>query len=289
MLNIIYVYFSGLLMGIADTMPGISGSTITYILGVYEELINSLSNLFKKNYFVKSFSFLLKIGLGWLTGAIISILVISNSVDNNIYFITSLFLGLVISSIPITFLTIGGSFKIKKNKIIYAFLGFLLVILIFIFGNSINQSIDINNNILMSIYIFVVAMVAISSMLLPGISGSTILLIFGLYYPLILNLEQLLKGNFQNIYYIVVFGLGVIVGLFTVAKLISKLFQKHKENTMYFIQGLLIGSLLPIISAPTTIKDANYNALSFKTFEILPFIIGIAVLILLNEIRKKFR
>ncbi len=283
MIKFLYILFSGVLMGFSDSVPGISGSTITYILGVYEEFIFSLSTLFKKEHFVSSFKFLFNLGLGWIVGVISTVLLISNAIDNNIYLVTSLFLGFVIVSIPITFYESFNSFKIDIKKLKFFIFGFLLVIVVFNLGNLSIFEFFINSKVFSLVYIFVVAMFAISSMLLPGISGSTILLIFGLYYPLIMNLNKLLSGDFSSLYFIIIFIIGGLFGLFTVSKIINKAFNNHKENTIYFIEGLLFGSILPIIYAPVSL---DMDRLSFLNFNIVSFLSGSIILLVLLKVKK---
>lgn len=286
MLNLFYIVMSGFLMGVADTMPGISGSTITYILGIYERFITALSKLNQQEKFKESFIFLFKMGSGWFVGAIISILIIGKFVDSNIYFITSLFLGLVLMSIPITFKEAFKSYKIVPQKLIYTLGGFFLVLLVFMLGNQLTTNLLINNKIFYYIYVFIVAMLAISSMLLPGISGSTILLIFGVYYPLIEALNKLLSADLSSLSFIIIFALGAVIGLFSVAKILANVFEKYKSNTIYFIEGLLIGSILPIINAPLSIEKIGNSALSVQNFEVFPFILGIVILIGLANLKK---
>ncbi len=270
-------------MGFSDSVPGISGSTITYILGVYEEFIFSLSNLFKKDNFVSSFKFLFNLGIGWIIGVVSTVLVISNAINNHIYLVTSLFLGFVIVSIPITFYESFDTFKIDTKKIKYFIFGLIFVVLIFNLGNLNIFDFIFNTKILLVVYIFIVAMFAISSMLLPGISGSTILLIFGLYYPLIMNLNKILSGDFSGIFYVFVFIIGGLFGLFTVSKIINTAFNNHKENTIYFIEGLLFGSILPIVYAPTSLE---LSRLSFKNFSVISFLSGVIILLVLLKVKK---
>ncbi len=283
MIKFIYVLFSGVLMGFSDSVPGISGSTITYILGVYEEFIFSLSNLFKKENFLSSFKFLFNLGIGWIIGVVTTVLLISSAINNHIYLVTSLFLGFVIVSIPITFYESFNSFKIDFKKIKYFILGLVFVVLVFNLGNLDIFDFIFKTKVLLLVYIFIVAMFAISSMLLPGISGSTILLIFGLYYPLIMNLNKILSGDFSGLLFIFVFIVGGLFGLFTVSKIINKAFNNHKDNTIYFIEGLLFGSILPIVYAPTSLE---LDRLKFSNFSILYFLSGVILLLILLKVKK---
>ena len=90
-------------MALADSVPGVSGGTIAFILGFYDDFVNALHSLISNNKSgrIKAFKFLAKIGIGWITGFILSVLFITNIFEKNIYEINSLFLGFIISSIPL--------------------------------------------------------------------------------------------------------------------------------------------------------------------------------------------
>ena len=90
-------------MALADSVPGVSGGTIAFILGFYDDFVNALNNLISSNKIdrIKALKFLAKIGIGWIAGFILSILFITSIFEKNIYQINSLFLGFIISSIPL--------------------------------------------------------------------------------------------------------------------------------------------------------------------------------------------
>lgn len=127
-----------------------------------------------------------------------------------------------------------------------------------------------------AIYIFIAGMIAISAMFLPGISGSTLLLIFGLYLPVISGIKELLHMNFSAFPALCIFGADVIAGALSVVKGIKVRLDKHRSKTMYTILGLMAGSLYAIVMGPTTLKSPE-PALSVSTFSIIAFIIGIVI------------
>ena len=127
------------------------------------------------------------------------------------------------------------------------------------------------------IYIMLVAIIAVSAMVLPGISGSTLLLIFGLYLPIMKSIHNILNGNFSQMPIILVFIVGLIIGIFSFTKLVKYLLQKYTSEMIYIILGLMIGSIYSIIMEPTTITGTyNYvpvNIYNFN-FNVLFFILG---------------
>lgn len=145
--------------------------------------------------------------------------------------------------------------------------------------------VDITNlNLGLLIYIFISAMIAISAMVLPGISGSTLLLIFGLYIPIMNAIKEFLHLNFSYFPILVVFGLGVLTGIVLVIKLIKIALEKFRSQTVYLIIGLMIGSLYAIIMGPTTLENAQ-NPMSFSNFSIIFFIVGGIIIYSLEKIK----
>ena len=132
---------------------------------------------------------------------------------------------------------------------------------------------------------FIAAMCAISAMVLPGISGSTLLLIFGLYVPVMTSIKELMKFNFNYFPPVLVFGIGVIVGVVLIIKLVKIALEKFRSQTVYFIIGLMIGSLYAIVMGPTTLEIPKKH-LTLDTFSILFFIIGILIIVGLEQVKK---
>ncbi len=281
-------FFNGLCMAAADSVPGVSGGSIAFILGFYDKLIDSIDGARSKDKKERkeALGFLIKLGAGWVIGMAISVLILTSVFEKNIYKISSLFMGFIILSIPIIYKEEKDNIKNHYKNILFFILGALFVILL-TYGNSvINAHADIKDVTLVSaIYIFIAGMIAINAMILPGISGSTILLIFGLYLPIINGIKDILHFNFDPFIGLCIFGLGVLTGIFSTIKLIRKSLEKHRSQTIYCVIGLMIGSIYSIIMGPTTL-DTPLDPISFSTFSILFFIIGGIIVIGLQKIKE---
>ena len=127
-------------------------------------------------------------------------------------------------------------------------------------------------------------MVAISAMVLPGISGSTMLLIFGLYVPVITALKEVMHLHLSYFPVIVIFGLGILTGIALVIKLIRRALENHRSAMIYFVIGIMIGSLYAIVMGPTTLENTK-AAMTLHTFHPIFFIIGIVIVFGLEKIK----
>ena len=286
---IIFNLIRGFCMALADCVPGVSGGTIAFILGFYDKFITSLDRLMSgtKEERIEAFKFLIKIGIGWGIGAILGVLVLTSVFESHIYAVSSLFLGFIVFSIPLIVKEEKEQFLKKYINIIFAILGLILVIAVasatkFISGGD---SIALNSlSIGTGIYVFVVAMIAISAMILPGISGSTLLLIFGIYIPVMTAIKEFLTLDFSYFWGLCVFGLGILTGIVLIIKLVKKALEKYRSQMMYFILGLMVGSVYPIVLGPTTLDEPK-AAMTLETFSPLFFIIGGAIIIGLQVVK----
>ena len=199
---------------------------------------------------------------------------------------SSLFLGFIIFAIPLVIKEEKSVLHGKYKNIIFAILGIALVVAITI--ASTNSSININlqeMNIGTIIYVFVVAMIAISAMILPGISGSTMLLIFGIYIPIMNKIKSCMHFDFSAIPTLAIFGLGIIFGIMVFAKVARKCLEKHRSETVYAILGLMLGSIYSIFIGPTTLTEPQ-PIMNFSSFNILFFIIGGVIIIGLESLKR---
>ena len=215
-------FIRGLCMALADSVPGVSGGTIAFIMGFYDKFINSLDSLIygSKKEKIESLKFLIKLGIGWIVGMVLAALVLANLFDKHIYIISSLFLGFVIFAIPLIIKEEKENLKGKYYNIIFTIIGIALVVLITILNPvSSNSTIDITKlNFGLIIYLIIAGMVAISAMVLPGISGSTLLLIFGLYVSIMTGIKEVLHFNLEYLPSLIFFGLGVIIGILSIIR-----------------------------------------------------------------------
>ena len=282
-------FIRGFFMALADSVPGVSGGTIAFIMGFYDKFINSLDGIIfgDKKKKRESLLFLIKLGIGWIVGMILSSLILANLFEKKIYIISSLFLGFIIFSIPLIIKEEKKLLKGKYLNLIFTLIGILVVVLITLLNpiSSSSKIVDITNlNFGLIIYIILVGMFAISAMVLPGISGSTLLLIFGLYIPIMTGIKEVLHLNFAYLPALIVFGVGVILGVVLVIKSIKKALEKWRSQTIYLILGLMLGSIYAIIMGPTTLKD-QMDPMSLKTFSILFFIIGGLIIFGLDKLK----
>ena len=286
---IILNFIRGFCMALADSVPGVSGGTIAFILGFYDQFINSLNNLVFGNKKEKkeALFFLLKLGIGWVIGMILAILVLTSLFANHIYEVSSVFIGFIIFSLPLIISEEKGVLKGKYKNLLFLILGIVIVSLITYFNpmNGSENVVDITNlSFGLILYVFVAAMIAISAMVLPGISGSTLLLIFGLYIPITTAIKEFLHLNFGYFPILVIFGLGVLTGIAVVIKGIKAALSKYRSQTVYLILGLMLGSLYAIVMGPTTL-EVYHEPMTFQTFSIGFFILGGLIIGLLQWLK----
>ena len=270
MKNKILIFLKGFVFGIANIIPGVSGGTIALTMGIYEDLISSISNIFKK--FKRSMSFLLP----FILGAIISIISLSKVIDiclTKYEAITIIFfIGLIIGGIPLLFKNIN----IKKITI-PKFLVFLITfsfILIITYLKSGNGNVSLNNNLITYLKLTGVGIITAATMIIPGISGSFVLMLMGYYQPLLKVINNITSFNniTSNILLLIPLGIGVVIGILLITKILEYLFTKYKEITYYGVIGFLLASIITLIlsiSLPTNIIEI--------IIAILLFIIGLFI------------
>jgi len=287
------IIFKGLIMGVSDLVPGISGGTIAFILGIYEEFIFSLSKLsissIKKlkneGFFVFwnqiNGSFLLKLFSGILIGLSLFTYLIDWLINNYKIPLWAFFLGVLISSVFIILK------KIKRKKPFHLLL-FIIGVLISFSISQITPSAQSGS--INAPYLFFSSFIAISAMMLPGISGAYILILFGTYSEVISVFKGLLSilvlqeyPDLNIILYksFVIFS-GIISGILIFSKFIKWLLLKYYDNTLVILIGLILGGLSKIwpwqengeIVWPYDFSGENYLIIS-----IILFIVGITLIL----------
>ena len=235
------IFLKGLCMGIADIIPGISGGTIALITGIYERLLRSIRKVnfkfipyFLKGDFtranenVRSIDFKLFIPL--FAGIGSALLLMSNMMHfllTNFTAITyAFFAGLILASGVLLYKTAGG---LSVKKIMFLILGFLgAFLLVEITSLRIGHSLPV---------IFVSGIIAISAMILPGISGSFMLVFLGQYEYMLVVLKDL---RFPEM---LTFGFGALIGVLFFSRVVTYVLNKYKSFTMFFLIGLMLGAL----------------------------------------------
>ena len=279
----------GFCMALADSVPGVSGGTIAFLLGFYDQFVGSLDDLISgtKEKRIAALKYLIKLGICWAIGFISAVLILAAVFESHIYLISSLFMGFILFAIPVVIIEEKACLKEQVSRIFFILIGIALVSAITYFTSS-GDSIHINlgnPNIGTYIYVFICGAVAICAMVLPGISGSTLLLIFGIYVQIITSIKNLLHLQFDALPIIIVFGLGILTGIVSIIKIIRNALEKHRAATVYLITGLMIGSLYAIVMGPTTLDNPQPH-LSLHTFSIVFFLIGGAVIVGMQAMKK---
>ena len=250
------IFFKGMLMGVADLVPGISGGTIALITGIYEDLIEALSNInlnifdgdLANNLKKKKIDFLLILICGILFSIISFSKFLNYLLVNFNAELRSFFLGMVLFSIILLYRSIE---KIRLINAPHLILLILSIIISFLIFNSPSFDPTITN-----LYIFLCGIICSLAMILPGISGAYILIILGTYEFLINKISDF-STEIGSIASIAVFGLGFSLGVIIFSRVIKYLLKSFKEQTFIILIGLIIGSLPKILPLQTN------NNLSF--------------------------
>ena len=275
----ITLFFKGVFMGIADAMPGISGGTIALLLGIYEELIRSISELklslffeLKKGFnpFWKKLNgnFLLALISGIGISLISFVKISANFLESFPLIIWSFFLGLVFATVNVIYKLIN-----QWSRLNFFFLIISIVLSYFLSSFSVYETDKIS-----LLYILFSGVIASSAMILPGISGSLILVILGVYAYLIKSLDNL------KMIVIFTFISGTLIGLLGFSRILKYLFNKHRDTTYTIMLGLVIGSIEKVWpwNKSFSTELSNLNLL----LSISLVILGFVIVILLERIKK---
>ncbi len=283
-------FIRGFCMALADSVPGVSGGTIAFLLGFYDQFISSIDDLIrgsleqKKNALI----FLIKLGIGWACGMVLAILILTSVFEAHIYAISSMFIGFILFAIPIVVKEEKDVLQSHAKAAFFVLIGAAVVCAITYFnpvsgGNSMSLE---HFNVQLGIYVFIAGAIAISAMVLPGISGSTLLLIMGIYLPVITAIKDILHFDFAAFPTVFMFGCGILAGIFSVVKIIRRALERFRAQTIYLIIGLMLGSIYAVIKGPETL-DVPQQAMTFGTFNILFFAVGGVIILGLQLLKDK--
>ena len=280
--------FHGFCMALADSVPGVSGGTIAFILGFYDRFLDALHQLFgtDKDARRAAVRYLLQLGLGWVVGMVASVAALAELFASQVYFMSSLFLGLTVASIPFVALAERESLC-RWQAAPFALLGMALVVgLTMLRSDSCLLTVDMAQpGLLGAGYLFLSGAVAITAMVLPGISGSSILLIAGVYLPVIQAIRQFLHLDLHVVPGLMALGFGIIAGVALSIKAIRAALRKHRSAMIWFILGLMLGSLYAIVMGPASLQTPQ-PPLDAASFRPLAFLLGVGLLVGLELLRR---
>lgn len=244
----------GFAMGTSDLVPGVSGGTIALLLGIYNQFIASISGIFSRRFW-PSFTFLIPIIIGMLL-AMGSLSNLFNYLLSQHHIPTMFFFGGLIIGIVPYLLKISNyktSFTTKHYMMVIAGIAILIVITLMNNGDKhAGETLTLSTGLI--IKYFIAGMCASSAMLLPGISGSFMLLVFGVYGTVMLAISEVVKLNFTGLPILLAVGFGVLAGFIISSKIIQYFLTHHKLMTFALIIGFVVGSLFAVFPGlPTNI------------------------------------
>lgn len=257
-MSFLFDVIKGLLIGVANIIPGVSGGTMMVSMGVYEKIIGVVNNLFKD--IKKSILTLLPLGIGILFGIAVFSFIIPWCLEVYPFPTSFCFVGLILGGIPAIIKPAKESLQKEGKSIsaphIIAF-AFFFVLVVGMAAMNETQTLSANFDLSLGfmITLFIVGVVAAATMVVPGVSGSLVLMILGFYEGIMSSISGFISAVFafdwaQIFYYVGIlapFGIGVIVGIFAVAKLIEWLFAKFPSITYCGILGLIVASPIGIV------------------------------------------
>ncbi|HHV6087266.1 TPA: DUF368 domain-containing protein [Staphylococcus aureus] len=244
----------GFAMGTSDLVPGVSGGTIALLLGIYNQFIASISGIFSRRFW-PSFTFLIPIIIGMLLamGSLSNLFnyLLSQHPIPTMFFFGGLIIGIVPYLLKIS--NYKTSFTTKHYMMVIAGIAILIVITLMNNGDKhAGETLTLSTSLI--IKYFIAGMCASSAMLLPGISGSFMLLVFGVYGTVMLAISEVVKLNFAGLPILLAVGFGVLAGFIISSKIIQYFLTHHKLMTFALIIGFVVGSLFAVFPGlPTNI------------------------------------
>ena len=243
----------GIMIGIANIIPGVSGGTMAVSLGIYDKLIGSVSNLLKD--WRSSVRTLLPLLIGCGIGIVGFTYAIEYLLSHHTFVTCMAFVGLILGGLPVLFQALRKELRTQKKSIgISGAVAFIMFFAICAFLPMLKNNQDVLTSFAVTpmtmILLFLVGVIASATMVIPGVSGSMVMMILGYYYAVINTIKGFLDslkafdmpGLIHGACLLIPFGIGVLLGIFLIAKLITFLFEKFGIQTYCAILGLIIAS-----------------------------------------------
>lgn len=268
----------GIIIGIANAIPGVSGGTMMVSMGIYDDIIGCVNNLFSD--IKKSILTLLPYVIGMGAGVV----GLSYGIE---YFLTHfslqtsmIFIGLILGGLPVIIEKVKGK-RLGGANIVVFLLFFCLVIGLQIIGGGEETGNVLTLSVVEAVKLFFIGVIAAATMVIPGVSGSMVLMLLGYYYPVISTITTFMDSVFAldmagilwSCGILVPFGVGVVVGIFAIAKLIEMLLNNYETLTYCGILGLVLASPFVVL------MSNGIPALSFGVIasSAVTFVIGFAI------------
>lgn len=242
----------GIVIGIANIVPGVSGGTMMVSMGIYDKLIHCITHLFSE--FKKSVKFLFPIAVGMLIAIVGSSFALKELFERIPIQTNLLFVGLILGGLPAIWKNVKGK-SVKIGHIIAALVFFALVAGLAAMGETEGAAADLSFNVTNVLILFVVGVITSATMVIPGVSGSMVLMLMGFYEPILVTITDFVKalvhldmnGILAGCGVLIPFGIGVVAGIFGIAKLVEIVFEKFPLYAYWAIIGLIVASPVAIL------------------------------------------
>ena len=241
----------GIVMGIANIIPGVSGGTMAVSMGIYDRMIHCVTHLFKE--FKESMKFLIPIFLGIGIALVGLSFIIEPAFAYFPLQTNCLFIGLIVGGLPAVWQKVKGK-GIKISYIVPFVLFFAVVVGMAAIGEKEGTAADLSFSVWSVIKLFAVGIIASATMVIPGVSGSMMMLLLGYYNPIVAAIKNFvtalasfdMAGILEGCGILVPMGLGIVVGIFAIAKVIEIIFEKVPIQAFWAIIGLIVASPIAI-------------------------------------------
>ncbi len=249
----ILLFLKSIIIGVANIIPGVSGGTLAVMLNVYDPITEKIGNFFLVDRKTKLsyFWYLLIVLIGAGTGIFLFANIIKYSITNYPKITVTVFTLLILPSIP--YIVKGLDYRKKKNILAFCYGATLMIIFIILglkYGNKTTGAVTIQlvEGVCFTrgylLKLFICGVIAAGAMIIPGISGSLLLMMLGEYYNVVYLISSLREKSFAVLSPLVILAIGVGVGLVAFSKAINYLLKNHKEFTLFFIEGIITFSII---------------------------------------------
>lgn len=275
--QIIKAFLLGILIGLAIIVPGVSGAAVCIIFGLYEQLLYAMGNLLRK--FKRCFLFLLPIGIGAVIGFALGFLGVKRLINAFPFAVVAAFAGLMVGSFPAITDNISGNKHTASNKVLL-FIGLLLPIivsLISVFCGFTQKTLD-NLTVYHYILFLVLGYLAAITQIVPGLSATALLMMFGYFSTLINAVGFELLHNFAHLFVFLCLGIGFLLGLLTASKAMSVLLERYNKKAFYVITGLSAGAIVTMFFNPEIYQV--YSVWGKSGVNVIELVVGIILFML---------
>ena len=264
----------GMVIGIANVIPGVSGGTMMVAMGIYDKLIHCITHLFSE--LKKNLLFLAPIAVGMALAIVGSSFTIEKMFELFPFQTSLLFVGLVVGGLPAMWKNVKGK-SIKLGHMITCVLFLALVVGMALLGETEGNAAELTFSLVNAIKLFFVGVIAAATMVIPGVSGSMVLLLIGYYNPILSAINAFIRaalsldfaGIMAGIGVLAPFGIGMVIGIFAIAKLIEIIFAKFPLYAYWGIIGLSVASPFAILAMG-----------SFGTITVISVVTGVVALVI---------